>query len=164
MHDCIFAPKVYCFSGKRRCWRVNREEGYERKYFILWETITSLLEAKKYSTLRDVLIMMNPSDIALLFEEIPEGRFRFYSGSYPRSQAADTFVEMDSDAQELLIRGLSDNELKEVVDELYVDDAVDIVEEMPANVVKRILRQADPETRKTINEILKYPEDSAAAS
>lgn len=68
---------------------------------------------------------------------------------------------MEPEAQELLIRGFSDNELKEVVDELYVDDAVDIVEEMPANVVKRILKQADPEMRKMINEILKYPDDSA---
>ena len=70
---------------------------------------------------------------------------------------------MDTDNQELLIRGFSDNELKEVVDELYVDDAADIVEEMPANVVKRILKQADPETRKMINEILNYPEDSAGS-
>jgi len=131
--------------------------------FVLGETITSLLDAKKYSTLRDVLITMNPSDIALLFEEIPEEKLPLLFRLIPKEQAADTFVEMDSDAQELLIRGFSDNELKEVVDELYVDDAVDIVEEMPANVVKRILRQADPETRKTINEILKYPEDSAGS-
>ena len=70
---------------------------------------------------------------------------------------------MDPETQELLIQGFSDNELKDVVDELYVDDAVDIVEEMPANVVKRILKQADPEMRKMINEILKYPDDSAGS-
>ncbi|MCF0120399.1 MAG: magnesium transporter, partial [Oscillospiraceae bacterium] len=81
----------------------------------------------------------------------------------PKELAAETFVEMNSDSQELLIRGFSDNELKEVVDELYVDDAADIIEEMPANVVKRILKQADPETRKMINEILNYPEDSAGS-
>ena len=63
----------------------------------------------------------------------------------PKELAAETFVEMDPETQELLIQGFSDNELKDVVDELYVDDAVDIVEEMPANVVKRILKQADPE-------------------
>ena len=70
---------------------------------------------------------------------------------------------MGEDQQEILITSFSDRELKEVVDELYVDDAVDIVEEMPANVVRRILRQADPEKRKMINEILKYPEDSAGS-
>ena len=70
---------------------------------------------------------------------------------------------MDPDAQELLIRGFSDNELKEIVDELYVDDAADLVEEMPANVVKRILKQADPDMRKSINQILRYPENSAGS-
>ena len=81
----------------------------------------------------------------------------------PKELAADTFVEMDSDSQEMLIKGFSDSELKEVIDELYIDDAVDIVEEMPANVVKRILAQADPDTRKLINELLKYPDDSAGS-
>ena len=81
----------------------------------------------------------------------------------PKELAAETFVEMEPDAQELLIRGFSDSELKEVIDELYVDDAVDIVEEMPANVVQRILSQAEPDMRKQINEILRYPEDSAGS-
>jgi magnesium transporter len=81
----------------------------------------------------------------------------------PKETAAETFVEMEPDAQELLIRGFSDNELKEVLDELYVDDAADIVEEMPANVVKRILKQADPEMRRSINQILRYPEYSAGS-
>ena len=81
----------------------------------------------------------------------------------PKELAAETFVEMDPDAQELLIRGFSDSELREVLDELYVDDAVDIVEEMPANVVRRILSQADPQMRKEINEILRYPENSAGS-
>ena len=81
----------------------------------------------------------------------------------PKELAAETFVEMEPDAQELLIRGFSDSELREVLDELYVDDAVDIVEEMPANVVRRILSQADPDMRKDINEILRYPENSAGS-
>ena len=72
-------------------------------------------------------------------------------------------VELDSDQQEMLIQGFSNTELKEVLDELYLDDTVDIVEEMPANVVKRILRHSDPEMRKSINEILKYPEDCAGS-
>ena len=81
----------------------------------------------------------------------------------PKDLAADTFALMDTDEQELLIRGFSDNEIKEVFDELYVDDAADIVEEMPANVVKRILKNTEPDMRQMINEILKYPEDSAGS-
>ena len=130
---------------------------------ILSQSILSLLEEKKYSSLRDILTTMNPSDIAALFSGLKEDRIPLLFRLLPKEIAADTFVEMEPDAQELLIRGFSDSELKEVIDELYVDDAVDIVEEMPANVVKRILKQADPEMRKMINEILKYPDDSAGS-
>jgi len=129
----------------------------------LESTLIALVEGKKYTTLRDILITMNSADIAALFEEIAEEKLPLLFRLLPKELAAETFVEMEPDAQELLIRGFSDNELKDVIDELYVDDAVDIVEEMPANVVKRILRQADPEMRKMINEILKYPEDSAGS-
>ena len=125
--------------------------------------ITSLIESKKYGTLRDILVTMNAADIAALFEDLePEVLPRLFR-LLPKELAADTFVEMESDSQELLIKGFSDSELKEVIDELYIDDAVDIVEEMPANVVKRILAQADPDTRKLINELLKYPDDSAGS-
>ena len=125
--------------------------------------ITSLIESKKYGTLRDILVTMNAADIAALFEDLePEMLPRLFR-LLPKELAADTFVEMGSDSQELLIKGFSDSELKEVIDELYIDDAVDIVEEMPANVVKRILAQADPDTRKLINELLKYPDDSAGS-
>ena len=125
--------------------------------------ITALIESKKYGTLRDILVTMNAADIAALFEDLePEMLPRLFR-LLPKELAADTFVEMESDSQELLIKGFSDSELKEVIDELYIDDAVDIVEEMPANVVKRILAQADPDTRKLINELLKYPDDSAGS-
>ncbi len=130
----------------------------------LKKSIIKLTEEKKYSTLRDILSTMNAADIAALFEEdIPESVLPLLFRLLPKELAADTFVEMSPDTQELLIKGFSDSELKEVVDELYVDDAVDIVEEMPANVVKRILTQADPEKRRMINDILKYPEDSAGS-
>ena len=129
----------------------------------LVDTISTLTEQKKYTTVRDILVTMNPADIAAMFDEMEEHFLPRLFRLLPKDMAAETFVEMDSDSQELLIRGFSDSELKEVVDELYVDDAVDLVEEMPANVVKRILRQADPETRKLINDILKYPEDSAGS-
>ncbi len=126
-------------------------------------TLQALLADKKYATIRDILITMNPSDIASVFDELEEERLPLLFRLLPKEQAAETFVEMDPDAQELLIRGFSDSELREVLDELYVDDAVDIVEEMPANVVRRILSQADPQMRKEINEILRYPENSAGS-
>ena len=126
-------------------------------------TLTTLLDEKKYPTVRDILITMNPSDVASILDELPEERLPLLFRLLPKEQAAETFVEMEPEAQELLIRGFSDSELREVLDELYVDDAVDIVEEMPANVVQRILSQAEPEMRKQINEILRYPEDSAGS-
>ena len=126
-------------------------------------TLEALLDSKKYTTLRDVLVTMNPADIAAVFEEMEEERLPLLFRLLPKDIAADTFVEMEPENQELLIRGFSDSELREVLDELYVDDAVDIVEEMPANVVQRILAQAAPEMRKDINEILRYPENSAGS-
>ena len=129
----------------------------------LFDTIQTLLENKRYAALRDILNTMNPVDIAMVFEDLQSEKTALLFRLLPKETAAETFVEMDEDTQELLIHGFSDTELKELIDELYVDDAVDLIEEMPANVVKRILRQADPETRKEINEILKYPEDSAGS-
>lgn len=127
------------------------------------KTIENLLENKRYASLRDVLSTMNEADIALIFEEMNNDYIPLLFRLLPKDLAADTFALMDSEYQEMLIRGFSDSELKEVFDELYVDDAADIVEEMPANVVSRILKNTDPETRHTINEILKYPEDSAGS-
>ncbi len=126
-------------------------------------TLKALLEKKKYSTLKDILVTMNPTDVAELFEEIADERLPRLFRLLPKELAAETFVEMDPDQQELLIRGFSDAELRAVVEELYVDDAVDLVEEMPANVVKRILAQADPQMRKEINDLLRYPENSAGS-
>lgn len=129
----------------------------------LENTIATLTQQKKYPALRDILVTMNPADIAIMFDDLEERTLPLLFRLLPKDIASETFVEMEPESQELLIRGFSDSELKEVVDELYVDDAVDLVEEMPANVVKRILRQADAETRKLINDILKYPEDSAGS-
>lgn len=129
----------------------------------LTETIRVLLEEKKYNTLRDILETMKPYDIASVFEELQDEKMPILFRILPKELAAETFVEMDEETQEFLIHGFSDSELKEVVDELFVDDAVDLIEEMPANVVKRILRQADKDMRKQINELLKYPDDSAGS-
>lgn len=133
------------------------------RFEIVEKAILSLLNEKKYSPLRDILITMNPSDIAALFDDLEESRIPLMFRLLPKELAAETFVEMEPDAQELLIQGFSDNELKEVLDELYVDDAADLVEEMPANVVKRILKHADPEMRNSINQILRYDENSAGS-
>ncbi len=133
------------------------------RFEIVEKALLKMLEDKKYTTLRDILSTMNPSDVAALFDGLEERQIPVLFRLLPKEQAAETFVEMEPDAQELLIRGFSDNELKEVLDELYVDDAADLVEEMPANVVKRILRNADPEMRSSINQILRYPEYSAGS-
>ncbi len=135
----------------------------ENEQAEMLEKIEDLISRKQYAQLRDLLLPMEAPDIARLCEDLDEQRLPLVFRLLPKEQAAEVFVELDSDQQELLIQGFSNTELKEVLDELYLDDTVDIVEEMPANVVKRILKHSDPEMRKSINEILKYPEDSAGS-
>ena len=133
------------------------------RFEIVQKAMQAFLDDKKYTTLRDMLVTMNPSDIAGIFDSLEEHRIPVMYRLLPKELAAEVFVEMEPDAQELLIKGFSDNELKEVLDELYVDDAADLVEEMPANVVKRILKHADPDMRTAINQILRYEEYSAGS-
>ena len=133
------------------------------RFEIVQIALVKMLEDKKYATLRDILVTMNPSDIAGIFEDLEDKQIPILFRLLTKEQAAETFVEMEPEAQELLIRSFSDNELKEVLDELDVDDAADLVEEMPANVVRRILAAADPEMRSSINQILRYPEYSAGS-
>ena len=133
------------------------------RFDLLQRALQHMLEDKKYATARDILVTMNPSDIAALFADLEEKQIPLMFRLLPKEMAAETFVEMEPDAQQLLIQGFSDNELKAVLDEMYVDDAAALVDEMPANVVKRILKQADPEMRNTINQILRYPENSAGS-
>ena len=133
------------------------------RFELVEKALLKMLAEKKYASLRDILVTMNPIDVAGLFDDLEEKQIPVMFRLLPKEQAAETFVEMEPDAQQLLIQGFSDNELREVLDELYVDDAADLVEEMPANVVRRILAQADPEMRQSINQILRYPENSAGA-
>ena len=133
------------------------------RFELVEKALLKMLSEKKYASLRDILVTMNPIDVAGLFDDLEEKQIPVMFRLLPKEQAAETFVEMEPDAQQLLIQGFSDNELREVLDELYVDDAADLVEEMPANVVRRILAQADPEMRRSINQILRYPENSAGA-
>ncbi|MCI6320814.1 MAG: magnesium transporter [Clostridiales bacterium] len=134
----------------------------EGKREELLEKIEEYIARKRYADLRDLLLPMEAADIATLCGELDE-KVALVFRLLPKEQAAEVFVELDSDQQELLIQSFSNTELKEVLDELYLDDTVDIVEEMPANVVKRILKHSDPEMRKSINEILKYPDDSTGS-
>lgn len=122
-----------------------------------------LLEEKKYVTLRKILEEEEPVDIGELLEELSPSQLLIVFRLLPKEPAAEVFVYLDGEVQEQLIRSFSDSELKEVLDELYMDDAVDMIEEMPANVVKRILRHASPEMRASINDLLKYPKDSAGS-
>ena len=122
-----------------------------------------MLEAKKYKELKEIISTINPYDLATLFENLSEKNITLLFRLLPKDLAAETFVEMDSDHQKTLIDSFSDLELKEVINELYIDDMVYLIEEMPANVVKRILRNSSDDARKMVNQILNYPQDSAGS-
>ncbi len=127
------------------------------------EKVMEFLEQRNFSGLKSLINNMMPADIALLFEELDTKDIVLVFRLLPKELSAETFAYLDSDKQEVLIRAISDKELKDVLEQLFLDDTVDIIEEMPANVVSRILKNTDPDTRKQINEILKYPEDSAGS-
>ena len=127
------------------------------------EKVPEYIATRKYAELKDILIDMNPVDIGDLMEELPNQSLPVVYRLLPKELAAEVFVYIDSDTQEQLIKTFSDSELKEVIDELYIDDTVDLIEEMPASVVKRILKHTDKDMRDEINRILKYPKDSAGS-
>lgn len=127
------------------------------------DKLLELLRSKQFVKLKAMLNTLNPADIGRFLSELSNDELMLAFRITPKDLAADTFVEMEPEQQQQLIQSFTDKELKEVVDELYLDDAVDIVEEMPANVVKRILRAADVDMRKMINTVLKYPDDSAGS-
>lgn len=141
------------------------EENKEIEEFVeeFIEELKEYIKNRRFGKIKEILIEMNPADLAVLLGEVSDDELPILFRILPKELAADTFVEMDVDEQELLITAFSDRELREVMDMMHVDDAVDIIEEMPAGVVKRILRHTDPETRKSINEILRYPKDSAGS-
>lgn len=127
------------------------------------EKILELLEHKEFPQLGALLKEMNPADVAELFEDLPREKMALVFRLLPKELAAESFSYMEPDEQSVLVEAFSDKELHDVVNELYVDDAVDMIEEMPANLVKRILRHTDAETRRLINQILNYPKDSAGS-
>ena len=131
---------------------------------LVFEKLTFNFETRKFAELRILLLDMEPFDIATYMEEnLDEKEQIVFFRLLPKELASDVFVELNSDMQENLIKAFTDRELKAVVDDMFLDDTVDIIEEMPANVVKRILKNSDPENRKQINELLEYPEDSAGS-
>ena len=127
------------------------------------DEIIELCEERKFATLKPLLSEKNPVDLAIILESIPEKDLALVFRILPKELAAQTFVEMESDLKELLINLLNDSELKGIMDELFSDDTVDLIEEMPANVVKRIIAQSDDEMRGYINELLNYPKNSAGS-
>lgn len=126
------------------------------------DELKKLIDEHNYYGIKILLKDIEPADLSLILQEFPKKVGTLFR-LLPKDLAAECFVEMDSDYQEALLSSFTDNELKEVMDEIYIDDTVDIIEEMPANVVKRIINNSDSETRKAINEILKYPVDSAGS-
>lgn len=127
------------------------------------EEVIKLINERKFNDLKKYLQSVNSADLPSLFEELsPENSLIVYR-VLSKEKAAEAFAEFDPDIQERLINNFSDKELKNVIDELFMDDTVDLIEEMPSNVVKRILKNIDPNDRKTINELLNYPEDSAGS-
>ncbi len=135
----------------------------EELFETLLEQTEDLLENRRYMQLRELFSETNPADIAQILEELPEERRALVFSILPKEDAAEVFAYFESDTQELLIRAFSDRELKEVLDELYIDDTVDMIEEMPASVVRRVLAIAPSDMRSSINQILQYPEDSAGS-
>ena len=133
------------------------------KTVTMERTLQKLLEEKKYNSVRDVLVTMNAADVAWALEKTePDETARLFR-LLPRDLAAESFAEMENECRETLIRSFSDAELRQVISEMYADDAADLVEDMPAGVVQRILAAADPDMRKDINALLRYPEQSAGA-
>ena len=127
------------------------------------KVIRELLDSKQYTRLRQMLSELNDADIAALLEEMEEQDMLKVFRILPKDLAADVFSYMDVDNQQFIITSLSDRDAANIVYNLMADDAADLMEEMPANVVKKILANASPETRRDINHLLRYPEDSAGS-
>ena len=145
----------------------DEREGYtyedEEREELTEERILQMLDERKFKELKEELEHMYPVDLAELMEDFNQKQLVMVFRLLAKEEAAETFTEMDSDMRETLIGGLTDSELEEVMEEMYLDDTVDVLEEMPANVVDRLLMATDEETRQQINQLLQYPEDSAGS-
>ena len=136
----------------------------EEREELTEERILQMLDERKFKELKEELENnMYPVDLAELMKDFTQKQLVMVFRLLAKEEAAETFAEMDSDMREMLIGGLTDSELEEVMEEMYLDDTVDVLEEMPANVVDRLLMATDEETRQQINQLLQYPEDSAGS-
>ena len=127
------------------------------------KTLRELLEQKQYTKLRQEISDMNPADVAAVMDEMEDDESLRIFRILPKGIAADVFANLEIEGQQYIIQSLSDKEASSIIDNLMADDATDLLEEMPANIVKKILKNAKPETRKDINHLLRYPEDSAGS-
>jgi len=127
------------------------------------DEVRELLESKQYTRLRQRLEEMNDADIAAILEELDEGELLKIFRILPKDAAADVFSYLEVEIQQQIIAMLSEKEAGIIIDNLMADDAADLLDEMPANVVKRLLANVSPETRREVNDLLRYPEDSAGS-
>lgn len=125
--------------------------------------VLELLESKQYTVLRQRLSEMNEADVAAILEELKEQEMLKVFRILPKDIAADVFSYMEVDSQQYIITSLSEKDAAGIIDNLMADDATDLLEEMPANIVKKLLAAASPDTRRDINNLLRYPEDSAGS-
>ena len=130
---------------------------------LKFEELTKLLDNKQFRQLKEALMQMNEADIAIFMEDLAPEKTVLVFRMLPKELATAVFAFLESDQQEDIINGMTDKEISHIIEDLYVDDAVDMLEELPASVVKRILKNATPDTRNSINEILKYPANSAGS-
>ena len=127
------------------------------------QVFLDLLQAREYKAVRSILNVMNAVDIAALMEDLEERDLARAFRLIPKDKAAEVFTNMDSDQQSTLVSIFTEKELKDMLDEMFLDDTVDLMEDLPANLVSRILEAVSPEKRRQINTLLNYPEDSAGS-
>lgn len=135
----------------------------EQEQKLTADQIIKFLEERNFKELKEELENLHPVDLVDAMEELDKKQRMLVFRLLSKEEAAEVFTDMNSDMREELLEALTDSELKEIMDEMYVDDTVDVLEEMPANVVDRLLMATDEETRKQINTLLQYPEDSAGS-
>ena len=143
------------FSGAR--WKNRKGYGMDQKNRLDVDQITDLLEKHNFKELKEELETMHPVDIVECLEELDKKQRTLVFRLLAKEEAAEVFTDMNSEMREDLINALTDSELEEVMEEMYVDDTVDVLEEMPANVVDRLLAATDEDTRQKINTLLQYP-------
>lgn len=151
-------------SGKHRFSAEKEEEGeIPLEWEMVQQRLMKLLEGNRHSELRGALMMLNSVDIAQFMEELDRDKLLLVFRILPKDVSAEVFSYMDADQQQILIESIGDTEIRALLDEMFLDDTVDFLEELPAGVVKRVLQNTDEKTRTLINQFLRYPENSAGS-